>query len=187
MKSFRTFQRKYQFLEKIVVVDLFETQRLVLDDLPGANDLSMVNARRLEELTITSGCNRWIHCMIFNSPKLRKLVLPDACRWVKTLCLSNLNLSRFEFSPSWCLLKSIVLDRIGQVAEITIPSTYTSLEFLQTTRVGLKTLTLSAVTLNPQIISVNESSSSEVTITTSTVQRAKICLCTSCEINWSLF
>lgn len=140
--AFVSRPRYFPVLERLMWVDNPHVHELVLETPCNVHDLTIIRAKRLERVVVGARNANVREVMLFHAPALRTLDISAACTALKSLFLSNLDLVHLEFSPSWSRLKTIVLSRTGHLPHLVIPETYTQLEFLQITEVGLEVLEL---------------------------------------------
>jgi hypothetical protein len=142
--AFVRYQSTCTHVDELVFSHVLHQGPLVLSPaLTDLSELQILHGRQLTEVRFDTPSHRKLtSVLIYHCPYLTRVRLPPQCPHLMELSLSNLNLTTWTFSPDWRTLRVIGLWRVGQLPRVVLPATYTQLDTLQLSRLGLRELVL---------------------------------------------
>jgi hypothetical protein len=103
-------------------------------------DVSIIHAPFMKSIEFQSTQRKLQTVMVYDCPSFEELIIPGECTQLQELTLVTLSLAEWTFRPEWSLLRTVSLTNIGYFPSVTLPASYTCLEFLHIADVGLREL-----------------------------------------------
>jgi len=142
-QTFLQYQATCMSLQQIVCCHVQSTGPLVFSPkMIRLEDVSVIHAPHLERVQFDPAHCKLQTIMVYDSASIEELIIPPECSQLQEVTLVTMSLTKWTFRPEWTLLRTISLTNIGRFSALTIPASYTSLEFLQIADVGLRQLRL---------------------------------------------
>lgn len=142
-EAFLEYQHSCRFARQLVLANVRLSGTVCISpSMRLLDDFTLVHSSRMHRLQFHPHHTKLRTIMIYDSPALTEVVLPEECTSLDELTLTTLSLERWTFHPSWSALRVISFTNVGKFPLISLPSTYTNLEQVHITDVGLEQLEL---------------------------------------------
>lgn len=136
----------FPFIEKIVGMHIQDINVYELSfgaQFQRVYDINLMHILYTERLTFSDAMRAVRFIMLYSAYNMKQIRLPSSWVNLRSLYVSDMPLLEgFELDPAWTQLTSITLHNIGKRSHMTIPSTYTNLDFVQLGEFDLQTLHL---------------------------------------------
>jgi len=194
-EAFLRHQTTCRRVKQLVFCNLFHTGDLEFSpSLEGLEDVSIVHVPNVERVVFTPQHRKLENLMMYDGGRVTDLVLPPECTNIQDLTLVSLSLREWTFKPEWRALQVISFTRVGHFPTVTLPSSYTSLEHLHLSDVGLERLELQMdltrrkvffEKLSVRIYERNERDGHQVHVVTDPANQSWISISSNCVTVWS--
>lgn len=134
----------FQFIEKIVGMHIHDAHEMKFGaHFKRVYDINLIHMLHVQRLTFADAMRAVRFVMLYSAYNLKTIRLPTSWTNLRSLYMSDMPmLEEFELDPAWSQLTSITLNNIGKRTHLSIPATYTKLEFVQLGEFDLRTLHL---------------------------------------------